>query len=571
MMRRVIDASAERPRVGFTTAVEPRPWIRSPALSERAEYFYRCDRCGAELPGPSALADDANAFAALHSLCEEPASRRTPMQDTFELIAIKDLHESPHNPRKRFDETAMTELTVSVKVKGVMTPLLVRLRSRGGYEIGAGHRRYRAAKAAGLDQVPCVVRDLSDEDFLELVVFENDEREDVHPLEEAHGYQTLMRELKRDVAQVAARAGKSEKYVYDRVKLLQLIPEAQKLFLANRMSAGHAILLARLTPKDQARAIAVNGGGLFTDESVAIVDEYDDGEYLKAVSVRELESWIDAHVRLRPAVDVKPILYPATAAALAEAAKVIPITHNHYVRPEAREGRTWGPQSWKRADGKHGSKTCPLAVTGLVVVGPERGQAFRICVDKEKCATHWGAEKRERARRRARGEVGGGGGGRAETPDARASREAEAAYEEQLQEEVDRRYLRAMLAKVKWPLARADAELLLTTAMNDYVFEENEETLCGAAWLKDEGAAAAAVKSHKPSRLSNDELLRLLIGHAIWTTREHYLGGKRTQEIEKQRGVNRAAIEKLVAKEMPRPEKPKKKPVQTSARRRRAA
>ena len=333
-----------------------------------------------------------------------------PAMPALQAIPLGDLHESPLNPRRHFDPAKLAELTASVQAKGVQVPLVVRPRNGAGpgYEIGAGHRRYRAAKAANLATVPALVREMDDQEFIEFLTFENLERDDLHPLEEAEGYRNLTARG-YDVQRIADRIGRSVKYVYDRVKLLALTKEAQQLLRAGTITAGHAILLARLSPKDQARCLGTRDedfmdGGLLKDERT-LFDPDEQGEppaTFKPVSVRELEAWIDEHVRF-DAAKADPMLFPETvgtvAAAKETAEKIIPITHEHYVQPDAREGRTFGPRSWKRADGKKGSKPCEHAVTGVLVVGPGRGEAFKVCVDKDKCARHWGAEKREREKR----------------------------------------------------------------------------------------------------------------------------------------------------------------------------
>lgn len=336
----------------------------------------------------------------------------THQQTHFTMLPIEELNESALNPRKYFDPVKLKELTDSVRAKGVITPLLVRPAGDIGYEIAAGHRRFRAALAAELVEVPAVVRVMDDVDFLEVLIMENDEREDLHPLEEADGYRTLMTKAGYTVERIAERRGCSVKYVYDRVKLLQLIPEAQKLFRENKFTAGHAILLARLTPADQRRAIGTKDddyldGGLFeTEESLFDPNDEDETEApLKVKSVREFEAWIAGRVRFdTKAVD--QVLFPETAETLFQAQaqheKVVHITHEHHVRPEARgEGRILGPRSWTRADGQYGTKSCDYAVVGVVVVGPEHGSAFRVCTAKDRCTTHWAEEQkaREKARR----------------------------------------------------------------------------------------------------------------------------------------------------------------------------
>lgn|SRR5574341_1020599 len=336
----------------------------------------------------------------------------------FRMLAVAELREAKLNPRQTYDQEKLAELTASIKAHGVRTPLLVRpLKGKvpGFYEIGAGHRRYRAAKAAGLELVPAVVQEMTDPEFLELLTFENLQREDVHPLEEAEGYRQLLNSKGGyDVARIAERVGKSVKYVYDRMKLLSLTRAAQDEFRAGHITAGHAILLARLKPDDQERVMDQDEGGLWECErNIPWRPEDDkDEEDLKPVSVRELQGWIDRNVRFDDQA-VEPVLFPETAQVLTEAReeaeKVVHITHEHHVLPEAKQDgkRTYGPQSWKRADGRAGSKECQESVTGVIVVGAGRGEAFKVCIDKEHCATHWGKEQREKKARQVAATKGG--------------------------------------------------------------------------------------------------------------------------------------------------------------------
>ena len=330
---------------------------------------------------------------------------------TGHFISIHSIALSKTNPRKRFDEGALAELADSIRKHGVLQPVLLRPKG-SSYELVAGERRVRAAKAAALAEIPAIVRDLTDVEVLEIQVIENLQRSDLHPLEEAEGYRQLT-SRGYDVAKIAERTGRSVKYVYDRVKLLGLTKKAQQLFLEGRFTPGHAILLARLEAKDQERALDPQGRALFEgetghlwgDEEKASKDPY---RFLKPVSVREFQTWVDDHVRF-DAAKPDPMLFPETSMQLSvsreQAEKVIPITHHHYIAPETREGRTFGPQSWKRADGQKGSKTCDHNVTGVIVVGEGRGDAFKVCTAKEKCKTHWGAWQRERTKQaKLRGE-----------------------------------------------------------------------------------------------------------------------------------------------------------------------
>jgi ParB/RepB/Spo0J family partition protein len=356
---------------------------------------------------------------------------------TFELIAIAQIAESPLNTRKHFDAVKLEELRASIEQIGIRTPLLVRPRPNGFYEIAGGHRRFRAAQMAGLEEVPCLVEELDDATFLEILSIDNLQREDVHPLEEAQGYKNLLTLDGYDVPKIAKRVGKSESYVYDRLKLLQLTKTAQKLFLNNGFSAGHAILIARLDKATQERLVNPDNGDLWQGDHghdpLGIQDDLgiehpQHGERSKPISVRSLQMWIDDHVRFTAPDPSLPHLFPETAANLAQAtvekAKVVEISRDHLLKDDAKHPdgkRTYCTTSWKRADGQveaedwwddkqlakaPPSPTCEHSVLGLVVAGRGRGESFQVCIDKKRCTIHWGEEikarnKRERDRERA--------------------------------------------------------------------------------------------------------------------------------------------------------------------------
>jgi len=181
-------------------------------------------------------------------------------------IPLSELHESPWNPRQYYPEAAMQELVESMKASGFRPwqPLLVRprpesewrkLNEPAGYEIGAGHRRRRAAELAGITEVPCVVRPMSDQEFSDVLNFDNGAHENVHPLHEAAGWRAHMERTGQGVLAIAARIGKSKEYVYQHLKYSALIPEAQQAFLDNKFSDSHAILIARQTPDQQEMAL----------------------------------------------------------------------------------------------------------------------------------------------------------------------------------------------------------------------------------------------------------------------------------------------------------------------------
>lgn len=167
------------------------------------------------------------------------------------MIPLSLLRPSPTNPRKRFPKESITDLAGSIREQGVLEPLIVR-RSAAGYEIVSGERRYRAATQAELKDVPCIERELTDEQVLDIQIHENLHREGVHPLDEALGYKFLQEQLKCDLDELSARVGKPVHYVQNRLKLNDLIPAAKKDLEANLLPVGHALEIVKFSdPKTQ--------------------------------------------------------------------------------------------------------------------------------------------------------------------------------------------------------------------------------------------------------------------------------------------------------------------------------
>jgi ParB family chromosome partitioning protein len=177
------------------------------------------------------------------------------MQDSsaFQFIAIDTIHESTPNPRRTFDESKLYELAQSIKHNGLIQPITVRPNNRG-FEIVAGARRYRAAQLAELFSVPARIVEIDDAQALEWQLVENSQRVDVHPYEEAQGFQRLLDIPGYDVAALVEKSGKSVSHVYARLSLLQLIPMVAEAFTQERISASHANLIARLPQESQAEA-----------------------------------------------------------------------------------------------------------------------------------------------------------------------------------------------------------------------------------------------------------------------------------------------------------------------------
>lgn len=153
-------------------------------------------------------------------------------------LKLSELEPNRNQPRKDFDEEALADLADSISQHGILQPLLVRPLLEGGYQIVAGERRWRAARMAGVQTVPALVRDLSDEEVMQLALIENLQREDLNPLEEAQGYQSLMDSYGYTQESVAKSVGRSRPAVANALRLLSLPQEIQKLISDGSLSAG---------------------------------------------------------------------------------------------------------------------------------------------------------------------------------------------------------------------------------------------------------------------------------------------------------------------------------------------
>lgn len=322
----------------------------------------------------------------------------------MQVIPLTQLKPSPLNPRKHFDQAALEDLARTMgNGVGVIEPLVARLVNGALFEIVAGERRWRAAKIAQLEAVPVVVKELTDIQVLELMVIENDAREDLNPLEEADGFKRLIK-FGFDIDKLAARIGHTRKYVYDRMKLLELIPAAQELLIEGRITAAHGIHLARLTPAQQKETIDPGNEGLFDWEDVeGLFKPGEEPTSTKADpyarhrtrSVRELEAWINSTFRLDLKGPQLQEYFPETAEAIETAEKVVHLTFDSYLyhQSDKKDGEHIHlATEWKRADGTKGAKACDQAVTGVIVVGAGRGEAFKVCVAKG-CKIHFPAPK----------------------------------------------------------------------------------------------------------------------------------------------------------------------------------
>jgi ParB family transcriptional regulator, chromosome partitioning protein len=365
------------------------------------------------------------------------------MQSEYRNLPILNLTESAANPRRTFDETALKELAESIRTQGVLSPLLVRPKGHT-YEIVAGARRYRAAQLAGLDSVPVLIVELTDAQALETSIVENLQRRDVHPLDEASGFVSLLH-LDFTVEQIGAKVGKSPAYVAARARLAQLAPAVTEAFAKDEIGVGHALLLAKLQSAEQEQALAA-----------CYQDTYTNGSKPKRIllPVRHLQQWIehnillelatapfskddaqlvpeagscvdcpkrtghntllfadigtnqpdscsdpkcyaakiDAHVKQTVAAKPKLVQISSAYGKPAEGSPVIP--RNKYVEIRPEKPKNKNERDWPEY------KSCKYTTEAIVTEGTEKGETKKVCANPE-CPVHH--PKRQQQRNHADG------------------------------------------------------------------------------------------------------------------------------------------------------------------------
>ncbi|MEY8325607.1 ParB/RepB/Spo0J family partition protein [Lachnospiraceae bacterium 54-11] len=182
---------------------------------------------------------------------EENAERK----EGEKLVNITKVEPNREQPRKNFDEDALDELAESIKQFGLLQPILVQDKSTY-YEIIAGERRWRAAKKAGLKEIPVIIKNLTDQEIVEISLIENIQREDLNPIEEAQAYKRLLTEFNLKQDEVAERVSKSRTAVTNSMRLLKLCDDVQKMVIDNMISTGHARALISIEDEKQQYEIA---------------------------------------------------------------------------------------------------------------------------------------------------------------------------------------------------------------------------------------------------------------------------------------------------------------------------
>ncbi len=247
----------------------------------------------------------------------EPADVPASPPDGVQSIAIAHIDPNPLQPRTVFDANRLQELADSIVANGIIQPLVVRARG-ARYQLVAGERRWRAAKLAGLSHVPAVVQDISDERLLEVTLVENIQREDLNPIEIAHAFDRLTRELHLSHEDLASRTGKDRTTITNMLRLLKLPTDLQQLVAERRLSMGHARALLGLPTPELQRQLAEKSvsQGLSVRQVERLVQKMTSGREPKPIedptsdpnvraAIQELERVLGTRVRISGRADAR--------------------------------------------------------------------------------------------------------------------------------------------------------------------------------------------------------------------------------------------------------------------------
>lgn len=203
--------------------------------------------------------------------------------DSVQFIALELIRPNPYQPRKTFEEERLNDLASSIQQHGILQPIILR-QTVQGYYIVVGERRFRASKLAGLTEVPAIIKELSDEDMMELAIIENLQREDLNAIEEAESYKKMMTDLNITQQEVARRLGKSRPYIANMLRLLQLPKNVAQMVQHGALSSAHGRTL--LTLKDASKIKKTAKQAAQESWSVRYLEEYVNGLVSKDISMK---------------------------------------------------------------------------------------------------------------------------------------------------------------------------------------------------------------------------------------------------------------------------------------------
>lgn len=201
--------------------------------------------------------------------------------DSVQFIELELIRPNPYQPRKTFEEERLNDLASSIQQHGILQPIVLR-QTVQGYYIVVGERRFRASKLAGLTEMPAIIKELSDEDMMELAIIENLQREDLNAIEEAESYKKMMTDLNITQQEVARRLGKSRPYIANMLRLLQLPKNVAQMVQQGALSSAHGRTL--LTLKDASKIKKTAKQAAQESWSVRYLEEYVNGLVSKDIS-----------------------------------------------------------------------------------------------------------------------------------------------------------------------------------------------------------------------------------------------------------------------------------------------
>lgn len=170
-------------------------------------------------------------------------------------LKLEEIRPNPYQPRKTFDEDALKELAESIKIHGVVQPIIVK-KSIKGYDLIAGERRTKASKMAGKTTIPAIIREFNDEEMMEIALIENIQRENLNPIEEAEGYENIIQAYNLTQDEVAKKFGKSRSYITNILGLLRLPPNTRQYVIEGKISTGHARVLSKMSDEKEIDSLA---------------------------------------------------------------------------------------------------------------------------------------------------------------------------------------------------------------------------------------------------------------------------------------------------------------------------
>jgi ParB family chromosome partitioning protein len=434
--------------------------------------------------------------------------------ESLQQVGIKDLRPSPFQHRTVFDEAKLQELADSIGSQGIIEPIIGR-RVDGHIQIIAGERRFRAAKLAKLSTVPVLVRDMTDGQAIEAQLVENEQREDVDEIDQAAGFKRLMALDPKTytVDYLATRLGLKPASVYLRLKLLELIPEAEKQLREGKLSAGHGVLIARLGESDQKKMLA----WLKQKES-----------WNQPASVRDLKAHIARNVKIDLFSPELAVEQPKVAERLAKlkekGVEVLQLSRNYVEPAEAKKSGLLGSGSYREA----GKKKCDNVKVGAFVLGAEEVQLVDVCTDT-KCKVHFPELARQRA---------------AERHTAKAKKESPAAKEKRLAAESAEKARREREARLEGvvlerivlgtkKLERATLEALVISSLTNYGTAQHD-VLVKKIGVNGVTYGPAAAKTFKG--LSDKQIAQLAQFAVLMEQLD--MGAGSVSEIAKQHGID---------------------------------